>query len=88
MATMIDVAAERIGGSSPQPTVNAELLGVRAVATLLGGCSTRHVHRLADAGRMPRSIKLGTLVRWRRAEVMSWIEGGCQPIRTAKGPAR
>ena len=77
MATMIDAAAERIGGPSPQPAVNAELLGVRAGAALLGGCSTRHVYRLADAGRMPRPIKLGTLVRWRRAELEAWIGAGC-----------
>lgn len=61
----------------PQPIVPAELLDVRAVAALLGGCSTRHVYRLADAGRMPRPVKLGSLVRWRRAELEAWINAGC-----------
>ncbi len=68
------------------PVVSAELLGVKAVASLLG-CSPRHIYRLADAGQMPLPIKLGSLVRWRRAELMSWLEGGCQPIRSAKGTA-
>ena len=84
MATMIDAAAERIGGPKPQPVVGAELLDVRAVAAPLGGCSTRHLYRLADAGRMPRPIKLGTLIRWRRAELMRWIAEDCPPIRSTK----
>ncbi len=63
--------------SGPRPAISAELLDVRAVAALLGGCSTRHVYRLADAGRMPRPIRLGTLVRWRRTELEAWIGAGC-----------
>lgn len=66
----------------------AELLDVTAVASLLGGCSKRHVYRLADGALMPRPIKLGSLVRWRRADVMSWIDGGCQPLQSEKGTAR
>lgn len=73
--------------TGPQPTVLPELLDVRAVATLLGGCSTRHIRRLADANLIPRPVKLGTLVRWRRTELMKWLDGGCQPIRSAKGVA-
>ena len=64
-------------GPKPQQIVPAELFDVRAVSELLGGCSTRHVYRLADAGRMPRPIKLGSLVRWRRSELESWINSGC-----------
>ena len=63
--------------AKPQSIVPAELLDVRAVSELLGSCSTRHVYRLADAGRMPRPIKLGSLVRWRRSELESWINSGC-----------
>lgn len=66
----------------------AELLDVKAVAALLGGCSIRHCYRLADAGRMPRPIKLGVLIRWRRAEVLAWIANGCPPVRNAKGGAK
>ncbi len=55
------------------PTMGAALespalLDVEAVARLLS-CSTRHVRRLADSGRMPWPLKLGTLIRWKRSEV-------------------
>lgn len=60
-----------------RPVVPAELLNVKDVAALLGGCSPRHIYRLADAGRMPPAIKLGFLVRWRRAELQAWIDMGC-----------
>ena len=71
-----------------EPAQAAALLDVQAVAAMLD-CSTRHAYRLADAGRMPRPIKLGALVRWRRTEIEEWIAGGCKSIRTpgAKGGA-
>ena len=62
MLTPANAADGRTVGPEPRPGVSAELLDVRAVAELLGGCSTRHVFRLADAGRMPRPIRLGSLV--------------------------
>ena len=52
------------------------MLTVQDVAELLK-CSTRHVYRLADSGRMPRPIKLGALVRWPREQLESWIAHGC-----------
>jgi predicted DNA-binding transcriptional regulator AlpA len=54
----------------------ASLLDVWAVASMLA-CSTRHVYRVADAGRLPRPIKLGALVRWRADEIADWITAGC-----------
>ena len=62
----------------------AALLDVRAVAALLD-CSARHVYRLNDAGRMPSAVKVGALVRWRRADLDAWIEGGCKPDTTKGG---
>jgi len=59
--------------------VQTELLDSRAVAAMLG-CGPRHVYRLSDTGRMPRPVKLGGLVRWRRAELLAWIEGGCRSL--------
>jgi excisionase family DNA binding protein len=64
-----------------EPSV-AQLLDVRAVAALLD-CSTRHVYRLSDAGRMPAPVKLGALIRWRRADLDTWLAGGCKPVRQA-----
>jgi len=62
--------------STPPADAPAALLDVRAVAALLD-CSQRHIYRLADAGRMPSPIKLGALIRWRRAELQDWLDAGC-----------
>ena len=58
------------------------LLDVRRVAALLG-CSPRHVYRLADAGRMPRPLRIGTLVRWQATTLKQWLDNNCQPVRPA-----
>lgn len=55
------------------------LLDVRGVADLLA-ISSSTVRRLADGGRMPRPVRLGALVRWRRSEVEDWIAAGCPSI--------
>jgi excisionase family DNA binding protein len=52
------------------------LLDVRGVAAMLD-CSTRHIHRLADAGKMPSPVRLGALIRWRRTEIEEWITAAC-----------
>ena len=59
---------------------DAAMLNVQAVADLLS-CSTRHVYRLSDAGRMPRPAKLGALVRWSRIAIEEWIADGCPSMR-------
>ena len=71
--------------TAPSATTPA-LLDVRAVGAMLG-CSTRHVYRLADAGRMPAPVRLSALVRWNRSVIEQWIAAGCRPVRTpsAKG---
>ena len=60
------------------------MLSVDDVGALLA-CSTRHVYRLADMGRMPRPVKLGALVRWSRAAILCWISQGCPNCRTGGG---
>lgn len=56
-----------------------ELLNVKAVAARLD-CSPRHVYRLVDAGKMPAPVRLGVLVRWRKAELDEWLDAGCPPV--------
>lgn len=58
----------------------AKLLDVKAVAELLG-CSTRHVYRLSDSGRIPAPLKLGALCRWSCAAIEEWIAAGCPSCR-------
>ena len=79
------VAGAKTGGRQAAAREQAALLDVEAVAGLLS-CSTRHVYRLADAGRMPRPVKLGALVRWRCSEIEVWIAEGCPCCR--KGGVR
>lgn len=77
MLTHSNAADVSIVGPESRPGDSAELLDVKAVAVLLGGCSTRHVRRLTDSGRMPRPLKLGGLLRWRRTELVDWIRARC-----------
>ena len=80
MAEPNDAVGERIAGLGRAQAVSAELLDVQDVAALLH-CSARHVYRLSDAGRMPRPVRLGALVRWRRQVVLDWIAAGCPAVR-------
>ncbi len=61
----------------------AQLLDVADVAAILG-VSGRHVYRLADAGRIPRPVKLGGSVRWSRTAILDWIAAGCPAVDSRK----
>ena len=56
------------------------LLDVGTVAALCG-CSARHIYRLADCGKIPRPLKIGALVRWRKDDIRLWIDAGCPAKR-------
>jgi predicted DNA-binding transcriptional regulator AlpA len=73
-----DPAALLTAGLPPPP----DLIDVVAVANKLT-CSTRHVRRLADAGKLPPPLKLGNLVRWNRQVIEDWISAGCPNCRRA-----
>lgn len=62
------------------------LLDVGTVAAVCI-CSTRHIYRLADSDRMPRPIKLGSLVRWRKDDIKEWIDNGCPSARCRSAKA-
>lgn len=81
MGVTTNATSERVAGQSP-PTAESALLDVEQVASMLR-CSARHVYRLADSAQMPRSVKLGALVRWRRDEIERWIFEGCPWCRKA-----
>ncbi|MFH1417677.1 MAG: helix-turn-helix domain-containing protein [Planctomycetota bacterium] len=79
----------RAVGLDMRPVENAELLSVGAVAKLLD-CSARHIYRMSDAGKMPRPVKLGQLVRWKRRggptdSIEGWLDAGCPSVRSARG---
>jgi excisionase family DNA binding protein len=61
------------------------LISVEAVADLLG-ISPRSVWRRLSSGEMIEPIKIGKSVRWRRQEVIDWVEAGCPiPVIERKG---
>lgn len=71
------------GSSSP-----AQLLTVAETASLVG-ISERTVRRMADDGRMPKPIRMGTrLCRWKRTDLEAWLADGCRPVRTGGRSSR
>lgn len=52
------------------------------------GCCSRSIRRWADSGRMPRPIKLGSLIRWPRVVIEQWIADGCPNVRNASRGSR
>jgi predicted DNA-binding transcriptional regulator AlpA len=60
----------------PSNDAEALLIPDTAAATL-AGVSRAHWHRLRAAAKLPPAIRLGRAVRWRRADVLLWIEWGC-----------
>jgi excisionase family DNA binding protein len=54
------------------------LLTAKQLAHLLN-FSTRTIWRKLSVREIPEPVEIGNIVRWRRAEVEAWIEGGCVP---------
>jgi len=67
-------------GNTARASQPAALLSVNDVAAMLS-CSSRHLRRLLDAGAMPPAIRLGNLVRFRRDQIVAWIQSGCPKSR-------
>ena len=68
-------------------SVRRRLGDVKVVAEMCT-CSTRHVYRMSDAGKMPAPRRLLSLVRWDLDEIDAWIAGGCKPVRKVSGGAK
>jgi len=65
-----------------QQFANQLLMSAGQVAEMLN-ISTRTLWRLKSAGKLPAPIRIGKCVRWRREDLNTWIEEGCQiPIST------
>lgn len=56
--------------------IESMLLAAADVAQLLAA-SIKTVRRLDLSGQIPRPVRLGRLVRWRRDEILAWIEASC-----------
>ncbi len=52
------------------------LVGAKEAARLCS-ISESMLYTLNRAGKMPPPIRIGTLLRWKRRELLEWIEAGC-----------
>lgn len=66
------------------PTVAAELLTATESATV-AGVKARTWWRYVSSGRAPRPIRIGGVTRWRRSDILEWIEAGCPRVVARKG---
>ncbi len=41
--------------------------------------SVRTIWRLKAKGDIPKSVNVGRAVRWKRSDILDWIERGCPP---------
>ena len=80
MEATATATVERIDGRDAGPGAVPAMLTVNQVARMLC-CSSRTIYRLTDSGRMPRPVKLGSLVRWPRDVIEQWIAAGCPDVR-------
>jgi len=69
------------GNTMPTNTLDALLIPDTVAASLAGVCRATW-HRLRAAGKLPPAVKLGRAVRWRREEIVEWIQAGCPDART------
>lgn len=63
---------------SPITNLACRTIDVDGVAALVGRSATS-VYRDDDAGRVPKSIRIGQSRRWLIAEIEAWLLHGCPP---------
>lgn len=68
---------DKVTGGDGRTMLSVKDLGIR------WGCSERHVRRMADAGRCPRPIKFGSLLKWPVSLIEQWESDGCPNVRNA-----
>ena len=61
-------------------TVGEAMLLSDVQATALLGDSRAHFRNLVRLGLAPRGLKCGHLTRWRRQELIDWINSGMPPV--------
>jgi len=56
-------------------------ISARELARLLD-VSLRQVWRLNSTGKLPKPVRLGGSVKWRRDEIVAFVEAGCPDRQT------
>jgi prophage regulatory protein len=69
--------SEKVGSNDYRST--SLLLSAERLAELLQ-VSKRTLWRLRSSGRLPEPVVLGSSVRWRAAEIESWVLAGCPTL--------
>ena len=64
----------------PRLAPSDDLYDVKRVAQKLF-CSTRHVRRLIDMGKLPAPVRVGSLLRWSPSTIDQWVQAGCPAAR-------
>ncbi|MFC1761808.1 helix-turn-helix transcriptional regulator [Planctomycetota bacterium] len=62
---------------SHQQTNQTEQLWRVSQVKMPTGLSERTIWRLCDSAKMPAPIRIGRSVRWRRSDILRWIQLGC-----------
>ena len=55
---------------------NDQLITVKTLSKMLA-TSVRSVWRYKSSGGLPKAVKVGCSVRWRKSDIQLWIEMGC-----------
>lgn len=72
------VSEVNVASGSAEPNQSSELIGADDVCAMLDiGTSTLYNWR--DSGKLPQPVRIGGTVKWRREEVLAWIDAGCPP---------
>lgn len=66
--------AVRVARAAPTALVLSD-----AQAATMMGCSRSHWRSMDRLGQVPASVKLGRSTKWRRDEVIDWLNAGCPP---------
>ena len=77
MANRSDRPGPKISDGSATPPAPESLLVDAAQAAALLGVSRNMVWKLNATGRLPIPVRLGRCVRWRRNELVDWINADC-----------
>ncbi len=68
---------QKQASNTPQPLA----ISARELARLLD-VSLRQVWRLNSTGKLPKPVRLGGSVKWRRDEIVAFVEAGCPDRQT------
>jgi predicted DNA-binding transcriptional regulator AlpA len=61
---------------TPAPALEPMLLSASDLTVLLK-LSLRTIRAMDRAGKLPKPIRIGGSIRWRRDEILLWIDSGC-----------